>query len=169
VKGKGICHVCLCCAVQVLEELHGSRGLLVDLPSAVRADAGECATGVRCTACTACLFTCLCLPPSLLPHHLFAFTVRVSPQALQFRFTASSSAPPITHQLLLLLPPAAAPALPNLPPYLVSAAASAPAPAAAVPASRGSRNALQYLIDGCHARLPWIRYNDKRRLTVGNL
>ncbi|KAL4858459.1 hypothetical protein ACK3TF_001437 [Chlorella vulgaris] len=74
--------------VQVLEELHGSRGLLVDLPSAVRADA--------------------------------------------------------------------APALPNLPPYLVSAAASAPAPAAAVPASRGSRNALQYLIDGCHARLPWI-------------
>ncbi|KAI3428192.1 hypothetical protein D9Q98_006572 [Chlorella vulgaris] len=74
--------------MQVLEELHGSRGLLVDLPSAVRADA--------------------------------------------------------------------APALPNLPPYLVSAAASAPAPAAAVPASRGSRNALQYLIDGCHARLPWI-------------
>lgn len=74
--------------VQVLEELHMRRGLVVDVPTAIRPDA--------------------------------------------------------------------TPSLPDLPPYLQSAAVATPAGAAAVPASRGSRNALQFLVQACHARLPWV-------------
>lgn len=164
--------MCLCCAVQVLEELHGSRGLLVDLPSAVRADAGECATkrllhSMHGMPVYLPLAPALPAPPSLCLLAVLHSTYVATSLAIQI--CSISNAQPFARRLPLLLPPAAAPALPNLPPYLVSAAASAPAPAAAVPASRGSRNALQYLIDGCHARLPWIRYNDKGRLTVGNL
>lgn len=53
--------------------------------------------------------------------------------------------------------PDAAPSLPDLPPYLAAAAARAPAAPTTAPASRGARNALQFVIDRCHARLPWIR------------
>lgn len=51
----------------------------------------------------------------------------------------------------------AAPSLPDLPPFLAAAAAAAPAGPTSSPASRGARNALQFLIERCHARLPWVR------------
>lgn len=54
--------------------------------------------------------------------------------------------------------PDAAPSLPDLPPYLAAAAATSPAAPTSAPASRGARNALQFVIDRCHARLPWIRW-----------
>ncbi|KAL4443702.1 hypothetical protein ABPG75_011439 [Micractinium tetrahymenae] len=50
----------------------------------------------------------------------------------------------------------ATPNLPDLPPSLAAAAAAAPAPPTPVPASRGSRNTLQYQVERCHARMPWV-------------
>ncbi|KAL4447204.1 hypothetical protein ABPG77_007237 [Micractinium sp. CCAP 211/92] len=50
----------------------------------------------------------------------------------------------------------ATPPLVDLPPYLSAAAAAAPAPPTPVPASRGARSTLQYQVERCHARMPWV-------------
>ena len=91
---------------------------------------------------------CTSLPPMLLH-----FSDHPQPQALEEQHGRRG--------LLVDLPtavrPDAAPSLPDLPPYLAAAAARAPAAPTTAPASRGARSALQFVIDRCHARLPWIR------------
>jgi hypothetical protein len=50
--------------------------------------------------------------------------------------------------------PDAAPQLPELPPYLAKAKAANDAPPP--PPSRAGRNSLRFLVQRCHARLPWL-------------